>query len=245
MFYSFLRNNRVRRCWQPLTLALLLLAGCDKEPVGPTGPDPYIPPPPGTYLSFADFRALYTGSGDMTIPAGTKKILGVVISNSANEAVGNFRLQDESGAGLYLYTVPGSPVYPQGTILEIDAAGAGVFTLWNGDLELKNVPQSRVLIKSGTFSVTPREATVAQIIANRTAWSSSLVRIRNITSITQASSNSTGITYNITDATGTMTMFVRNVSGITVNTSGTTITGYVSIFNTATQVGIRSAADIQ
>lgn len=228
-------------------LAALFLAvqGCDKQPIGPTGPDPLPPPPPGTYIPISDFRALFTGPADLTIPAGTKKVLGVVISNSANEAAGNYRLQDDSGAGLYLYTVVGSPVYAQGTVLEIDAAGVGVFTLWNGDLELKNVPQAKVVIKPGTMTITPREATVAQIVTNRATWASSLVKIKNITSITQASSNSTGVTYNITDATGTMSMFVRNASGITVNTSATTITGYVSIYNTTTQIGIRTAADLQ
>lgn len=226
-------------------LAAAMLSSCDKQPVGPEGPDPFQPPPPGLYISIADFRALYSGSGDMTIPAGTKKVLGVVISNSTNEAAGNYRLQDDSGAGLYLYSVVGSPVYPLGTILEIDAAGAGVFTLWNNDLELKSVPQSKVVIKGGTIPITPREATVAEIITNRNTWASTLVKIRNITSITQASSNSTGVTYNITDATGTLSMFIRNVSGITVNTSATTVTGYVSIYNTTTQVGVRATSDIQ
>jgi len=229
----------------PVLLTALLFASCNKLPVGPDGPDPLPPPPPGTYIPITDFRALYSGSGDMTVPAGTKKVLGVVISNSANEAVGNFRLQDQSGGGLYLYTVVGSPVYALGTVLEIDAAGVGVFTLWNGDLELKSVPQSNVVIKAGTINITPRVATVAEIITNRSTWASSLVKINNVTSITQASSNSTGITYNITDATGTLSMFVRNVSGITVNTAGTSVTGYVSIYNSTTQIGIRNAGDIQ
>src|SRR5437870_739410 len=80
-------------------IALSVLSfSCDKKPIGPTGPDPIGPPAPGQYMSFTDFRALYTGSGDVTVPAGTKKIRGVVISNSANEAAGNFRLQDESGS---------------------------------------------------------------------------------------------------------------------------------------------------
>jgi hypothetical protein len=227
-----------------VTIAMTSLS-CDKQPVGPEGPDPVPPPPPGTYLPFNEFRALYSGTADMTVPAGTKKIRGVVISNSANEAVGNFRLQDESGAGIYLYTVVGSPIYAMGNVLEIDAAGSGVFTLWNGDLELKSVPQAKVILQGGTMAVTPRVATVAQVTSNRDAWASSLVKINNVTSITQGSSNSTGITYNITDATGTMSMFVRTASGITVNTSGTSVTGYVSIYNTTTQIGIRTAADIQ
>ncbi len=230
-----------------MAMATLMIAlpSCDREPIGPNGPDPLPPPPPGTYMPFSEFRALHTGGADVTVPAGTKKIRGVVISNSANEAAGNYRLQDESGAGVYFYSVVGSPIYAMGSVLEIDAAGSGVLTLYNGDLELKSVPQAKVIPVAGTITVTPRTATIAEIIANRDEWASSLVKINGITAITQANSNSTGITYNITDATGTMSMFIRNVSGITVNTNGTSITGYVSIFNSNTQIGIRTAADIQ
>lgn len=232
------------RTWALLVLVLIFVS-CDKQPIGPEGPDPYIPPPPGTYMKISELKALYPGTGDFTIPAGTKKVLGVVISNSGNEAAGNYRLQDENGGGLYLYTVVGSPVYPLGSILEVDAAGAGVFTIWNGDLELKNVPQAKVVLKSGTLAVIPRVATAAEIITNRTNWSSTLVKINNVTGITQASTNSAGITYNITDASGTVQMFVRTASNITVNTSARSVTGYVNIFNTTTQIGIRSAADLQ
>jgi Family of unknown function (DUF5689) len=223
----------------------VLSFSCDKQPIGPTGPDPVAPADPASYMSFKDFRNLHTGGADVSIPTGTKKIRGIVISNSTNEAAGNYRLQDESGAGLYLYSVIGSPIYPMGTVLEINPAGGGVLTLFNGDLELKNVPQTNVVSLAGTLTVTPRVATVADIITNKNTWASSLVKINNVTSIVQASSNATGVTYNITDATGTLSMFVRVVSGITVNTSGTSVTGYVSIFNTTTQVGIRTAADIQ
>lgn len=219
-----------------------LLLSCDKEPVGPEGPDPLGP---GDYMSFTEFRALYPGSGDYTIPTGTKRIRGVVISNNMNEASGVYRLQDESGAGIYLYTLPGSPVYQLGDVLDIIPSGGGKFTLYNGDLELMSVPIANISKVSGAIAITPRVATVADIIANRNNWSSTLVKINNVTSITQASSNSTGVTYTITDATGSLSMFVRNASGITVNTAGTSVTGYISIYLTSTQIGIRSAADIQ
>lgn len=228
-----------------LAAVSLLSVSCDKQPIGPTGPDPIPPADPASFMSLTDFKALYPGTGDFTIPAGTKKIRGIVISNSINEAAGNFRIQDENGGGLYLYTVVGSPVYSQGAVLEITPSGGGVMTTFNGDIELKSVPQANVVPVSGTINVTPRVATVTEIITNKNAWSSTLVKINNVTSIAQASSNSTGVTYNITDATGTLSMFVRNASGITVNTSGTSVTGYVSIFNTTTQIGIRSASDIQ
>ncbi|MBL7738518.1 MAG: hypothetical protein JNK14_04815 [Chitinophagaceae bacterium] len=240
-----LKNTRI---WQMALLVAAIPAvmiSCDKQPVGPTEPDPVPPPAPGTYMTFTDFRALHGGTGDVTVPAGTKKIRGVVISNSANEAAGNYRLQDESGSGLYLYSVVGSPIYSLGSVLEIDAAGAGILTLYNGDLELKSVPQAKVVPIAGSLTVSPRETTIAQIIANRSTWASSLVKVNNLTSIVQGTTNSTGTNYTVTDATGSLSLFVRTVSGITVNTAGTSITGYVSIFNSTTQIGIRSAADIQ
>jgi hypothetical protein len=129
--------------------------------------------------------------------------------------------------------------------LDINATGGGKFTLYNGDLELMSVPQTNIVSVSGALTITPRVATIAQILTNKNTWASSLVKINNVTSITQASSNTTGITYNVTDATGTLSMFVRNASGINVNVNGTSITGYVSIYNTTTQIGIRTAADIQ
>lgn len=223
-------------------LATVLFSSCDKQPVGPDGPDPLGP---GDYMTFADFRALYPGSGDFTIPTGTKRIRGVIISNNINEANGVYRLQDESGAGIYLYTVIGSPVYTMGSVLEIDATGGGKLTLYNGDLELMSVPQANIVVTSGAINVTPRVATISDILTNRNTWSSTLVKINNVQSISFSSSNPTGVTYKIKDATDSLTMFVRNSSNITVNTAGTSVTGYVSIYNSATQVGIRNAADIQ
>lgn len=238
--------NRILNKWMvriAIIMAISVAAiSCDKEPIGPVGPDPLGP---GDYMSFKDFRALYPGSGDYVIPTGTKHIRGIVLSNNTNEASGSYRLQDESGYGIYLYTVIGSPVYPMGTVLDINATGGGKFTLYNGDLELMSVPQANITQVSGTISVAPRVATVAEILANKNTWASTLVKINSVTSISQASSNSTGVTYNITDATGTLSMFVRTASGITVNTAGASVTGYISIYNTTTQIGIRTASDIQ
>ena len=239
-----LKRIKFRNVAMAFAVVSILVVSCDKVPVGPEAPDPLPPPAPGTYMSFKDFRALFTGT-DMTVPAGTKKIRGVVISNSTNEAAGNYRLQDESGSGIYLYSVVGSPVYSMGSVLEIDAAGSGQLILYNGDLELKSVPQAKVIPLAGTLTVSPRDATIAQIVTNKNLWASSLVKISNITSITTSSTNSTGTNYTITDATGTITLFVRTASGITVNASGKTLTGYVSIYNNTAELGIRTAADVQ
>lgn len=220
------------------------LGSCDKQPIGPTEADPIGPSDPTQFMTLTEFRSEFVAPPDITIPAGTKKIRGVVISNSANEAAGNYRLQDESGTGLYLYSVQGSPVYSMGSILEINPVG-GQLILYNGDQELKSVPQANVVPVSGAINITPRVATIAQINSNRLEWASSLVKINGITSIVQTGSNATGKTYTITDPTGSLTTFVRETSGITLNTSATSLTGYVSIFNSNTQVQIRTAADVQ
>lgn len=243
MYFVKLKNSQAAGIL--IAMVSILSFSCDKQPVGPTGPDPVGPPAPGQYISLTDFRALYPGSGNYTVPTGTKKFRAAVISNSANEAAGNFRLQDESGSGIRLYAAIGSPVYSLGSVLEVDPTGGGVLELYNGDLELKSVPQAKVVPLGGTITVTSRTATIAQVIANKDAWASSLVKISNLTSITQGSTNGTGTNYTLTDATGSVTMFVRTASGITVNTSGTTITGYVTIYNSSAELIIRTASDIQ
>jgi hypothetical protein len=232
-----------------LGLFLFLAFGCNKQPVGPTGADPVIPTAPSQLMSISGFRLLFPGSGTFVVPVGTKKIRGMVISNNTNEAAGNFRIQDESGAGIYLYMAVGSPVYPMGSVVEVNASGTGELILYNGDLELKSVAADKIVTVPLTLNITPRVATCAEVLANRNTWASSLVRINNLTRISQTASNTTGITYTLTDATGSLTMFVRTASGINVNTAGRSVTGYVSIYKTATQdatqIGIRSAADIQ
>lgn len=226
------------------TTIIFLSLYCNKSPIGPTKPDPLPAFDSTKYIPLSQFRTIYQGA-DIIVPAGTKKIRGVVISNSVNESSGNYRIEDESASGIILYAASGSPVYAQGTVLEINSAGVGILNLYNGDLELKSVPVANVTPLSGTLNITPRSTTIAQIIANKDTWASTLVQITGITSIAQGSTNSTGTNYTVTDATGSLTMFVRAASGISVNTSGTKITGFVSVFNSSAEIGIRSATDIQ
>lgn len=212
-------------------------SGSTTPPAGNVDPNP-------SRITLVAFRALQPGTADVTVPANTH-FTAKVVSNNTNEASGNYRLQDESGAGIILYTVVGSPVYPIGTVLNVNAGGGGVITLFNGDKELKTVPMDNITISTLAINLTPVVKTCAAIIAERNTISSTLVKINNLTSIVAGTSNATGTNYTVTDATGSLKMFVRAASGITVNAAGTSITGYVSIFNTDTQIGMRSASDIQ
>jgi hypothetical protein len=234
-----------------LACAALILCGlissCNKQPIGPSAPDPVSP---ASYMTIAELRALYSGTAEIVVPAGTKKFRGVVISNSANEAAGNFRLQDESGRGIYLYTLVGSPVYALGTVLDIDASKGGRLLLFNGDLELKNVPIASVVPVATTLTITPRIATAKTVVDSLQQWSSTLVTINHVTIAKSGAAGSTGQNYSITDATGAIVSFVRTASGIVLpEGTATSITGYISIYQPGTspavaQLTVRSAADV-
>src|SRR5918993_5568599 len=248
MMYMLKKILHKQTAVSAMLLVSLFFVSCDKQPVGPTEPDPANP---ASFMTIAEFRAIYPGSGDYAVPMGTKKIRGVVISNNANEAAGNYRVQDESGSGIYLYSKIGSPVYPLGTILEIDAAATaptvpnGVLTLFNGDLELKDVAITKVTVVPGTLIIVPRVTTAAELNLNKDTWASTLVRLNDVVITKEGSAGSTGQNYRITDATGSVVSFVRNTSGIVMPEGGaSSITGHLSIFNGTAQITIRSIDDV-
>src|SRR5688572_9884842 len=89
------RNNKAIA----LLSFVVVAAACNKQPVGPTGADPYNA---DNFTTIAYLRSLYNGS-DAGIPANTRLIRGTVVSNYKNEAAGNFRIQDASGRGINMF----------------------------------------------------------------------------------------------------------------------------------------------
>ena len=110
---------------------------------------------------------------------------------------------------------------------------------------MSQVSQTNVTVAGSVTLPAIPVFTIAQIIAQRNILASSLVKIVGVTSIVGAAPGTTGTNYTVTDATGNLVIFVRNSSGIVVNTAGTSVTGYVGLFNAVTQIGIRTASDIQ
>lgn len=189
------------------------------------------------YITIAQLRAMGTGS---TIPANTG-IKGTIVSNRLNEATGNYRLQDGSGAGIQLRFPLFNPNYNLGDSVFVEVSGLTI-DVFNGDMQVNNVSNTT---KVATANVTPRVATIAEINANFNAWASTVVKINNVT-ITAGTTNATGKNYTITDATGNIATFVRNTLGYTPPTGAvTSVTGYVSIFNGVPQLTLRVPADVQ
>lgn len=178
-------------------------------------------------------------TGDSTIPAGVW-IEGTIVSSTTNEAAGNYRLQD-GNAGIQLRFASGS--YPNpgalGDKLKVYVGGYKL-SIFSGGLQINGVD---TYTSSGTGTITPRATTVADIVANARAWESTVVTLNNVT-ITGSGTN-----YTIKDASGEIVSFVRTTSGITMPTAATSITGYVSVFQSGTSAAItqlilRSASDI-
>ncbi|HTG55734.1 MAG TPA: DUF5689 domain-containing protein, partial [Niabella sp.] len=193
--------------------------------------------------SIAELKAYATG--DSSIPLGVS-IKGVVISNTKNEAAGNYRLQDASGGIQLRFTQDANPAAIAGDSLTVTVGGLSLST-YSGGLQINEV---NVVTKSGTGIVTPRSVTIADIKASQRAWESTLVTINDI-SITAGNSNNIGANFIISDATGELTTFVRNTAGITMPAAATSITGYVSLFLSTnagapleTQLTLRDSNDI-
>jgi hypothetical protein len=191
------------------------------------------------YMTIAQIRALGAGA---TIPANTG-IRGVIVSNSANEAALNYRIQNNNGSGIQI-RIPlfnPTPAYALNDSIAVEVSGLTV-DLFNGDMQITNIANTA---KLGTNTVTPRVATIAQITANANTWASTVVKINNAT-ITASTTNATGKNYTITDASGNIVTFIRNTLGYTPPIGAVaSITGYVSLFNGTPQLTLRVPADVQ
>ncbi|MFV0605929.1 MAG: DUF5689 domain-containing protein [Niabella sp.] len=198
--------------------------------------------PVGTTKTIAEVLAYATG--DSTIPAGVW-IEGVVVSNTSNEASGNYRLQDGT-SGIQIRFASGSnPTSGAlGEKLKVYVGGYR-FSIFSGGLQI-NGPD--VSSNVGTGTVTARVATIADIIANMRAWESTVVKINTVT-LTETSSNATGKTYTVKDATGELSTFIRNSSGIIAYDSANSVTAYVSVYQptggaAGPQITLRTQDDI-
>ena len=110
--------------------------------------------------TIAELKAYATG--DSSIPAGMY-IKGVVVSDIKNETAGNYRLQDATGGIQVRFA--GSNVNPNASVgdsLTVTVGGLSL-SLFNGGLQVNGAGAAA---KSGTGTIIPRTATIAEIVAN-------------------------------------------------------------------------------
>lgn len=163
-----------------------------------------------------DIRSQYTNA---LVTLGSQKIRGVVISDraAANLVTQNLVIQDSLGYGITVRFTTNHAVN-LGDKVEINLSG-GSLDQFNGLLQVSGLATTTVTTVSSGNSVTPRVATIAQILANAETWESTLVRVNGAT--ISGTTYGTGTTIN--DGSGTIALYTRTgatFSGSAI-TSGT------------------------
>ena len=199
---------------------------------------------PTTPMTIADVRALFA-SGTTTVPAATS-IGGIVISDRSTQNITgrNVVVQQTNGSGIVVRFDANNTVLNLGDSVTIDVSNA-TLSEFRGLLQISNVPNANATVVNTGNSITPRVATVSDILTNAETWESTLVTINAATIAGGAGTYSGGTT--VTDATGSIDMFTRSgatFSGDPLPTGNVNITAIVSEYDTH-QINIRNTADVQ
>lgn len=210
-------------------------------------------------INIADVRNLYSGS---TINVnGSYFIQGVVTSDRTTSNINgrNLYIQDNTGAICVRFAA--NHTFNVGDSLYIDISGQSLGE-FSGLLQLgtstPNVPVANAVVLATGKSVTPQVVTVAQILANMAAndsWESSLLKITGATISSSTGTTTYSGSIQITDGTGTMTLYTASgatFASSTFTTGTVSITGNLTDYNgtvtapnTNAQIQLRSTADVQ
>lgn len=194
----------------------------------------------GELTSINAIKQLYTGS-TMTLPAGSIK--GVIISDfESNSVTGkNMYIQDATGGITIRFTA--THFFALGSEITLDITG-GQLGEFNGLLQIDGLTTGAGSVSGNPGDVTPRIATVNEILTNAQAWESTLVKINNAT-LTPDSTYYNG-TVVVSDGTGSMVLFTRTqayFSHTAVPTGEVSITAILSE-NFAPQLVMRNLSDV-
>lgn len=233
-----------QRSNQLLFLVLsVLLSGfstaCNKQPIGPAGPDP------AQLMNTASVRSLFTGS--VINAPNNRKITGIVISDKSTGNLNgqNIYLQQGNGLAGICVRFTAAHSFNLGDSIDVEISGQEI-SEYRGLLQVNNVPLSYASLVASGKSIAPRVATIADINANYEAWESTLVQITGITSMTGGTAGTWSGSVTVNDPTGNLIVYTSSFAGFAsavYPTNAQRITGYLSPFNTTKQLAIRSAAD--
>jgi hypothetical protein len=187
----------------------------------------------------SSLRQLFA-QGTTTVPGGT--LTGTVISdyNSLSVTGRNLYLQDATGGIVLRYTA--NHTFNLGDQISVDVSG-GTMGEFNGLLQIDGLDNGATSVVSHTGDVTPRNATVLEVLNNAQAWESTLVKISKAV-LTDNTIYSGSVT--VTDKTGSMVLFTRSQSTFAneaLPTDTVSVTAILSDFN-APQLIIRNSSDV-
>ncbi len=203
--------------------------------------DANTPPADAVFKTIKDIRALYKGSN---IKLGAYKISGLVISDAASKNIssGAAVLQD-GDAGISVY-FGGAVTYAMGDSIVLDITGDSLLN-YKGSLEIKTVYGAAKPTPVATGSVvTPKEMTVQQLNENLADIEYTVVKIK---SAAASGGNTYSGNINLTDASGSITMYTSPAAlfaNAAVPAGSNDWVGYGSFFGTTKQFQIRNTSDV-
>lgn len=197
-----------------------------------------------TVMSIDSVRLAYTGT-TTTAPSG-KKIRGIVTSDYTNSNLVSQNLTIQDATGAIVVRFGSSHSFTLGTEIEVNISGQEL-SEFNGWLQVNNVPLGNATAV-GNGTVTPRTATIAQVLANYDAWESQVIKI---TGVTISGTGTYSGSQTLSDGSGTITMFTRtgaSFSSQSYPTGTVSVTGILSEYSPSTftpQIIIRNTSDVQ
>ncbi len=193
----------------------------------------------GNPITISALRAAFTGS-PVLAPRGV--VTGIVISDKNNGNFDGRNLVVQDATGGMTFRLDAAHNANVGDEIQI-AVGTDSIKLFNGLVQTYASAGTINLLSMGN-TVTPRIATIADIIANASAWQSTLVEVQN-------ASLSGGSTFNgsrtLNDGSGTTTVYTRssaNFASAAVPTGNLAfVRGVLSEFN-GLQILMRDITDV-
>lgn len=206
---------------------------CDGSTPGPVDVTP---------ITMDSLRKMYQGS-DVVLPA--IKVSGIVISDIDNKNISHRNVVVQGGnddLGIVLFYTQGTD-YKLGDSLEVVLTGA-VLKEFQNKLEVDGVEIAKTVVHAQNRNISPTVVTIAEIVADRKKYESTLVKIMNASFQAGAPTyNGSNGSLNISDGTGT----IMHYSALNTTFKDyplpaspvQSVTGFVDIHNQNVQIRIR------
>ncbi|HEK22393.1 MAG TPA: hypothetical protein ENO28_18270 [Bacteroidetes bacterium] len=233
-----MKNKRTFKQIALLFMVLISVIACKKDKNEPT-------PPPAEVkaMTITELKALSTAAS-VKVP-DLKKIKGIVISDAAGKNIDSktIVLQEATGKPGIIITLDAANTFAAGDELEVTVSNQTLAQV-NGEVVLQNVPVANVK-KTGTGTVNPAETTISAILAAKSTFDGTLVKIA-ATELSGGNGKYTG-TLTIKDASGTVSSNVQPAASFSETdypASVSVITGIVRVNTDQTRIDIRKTDDV-
>ncbi|HEK22189.1 DUF5689 domain-containing protein [Mucilaginibacter sp.] len=215
------------------------MAACKKDK---TNPEP-TPPAEVKSMTFAEVKALSTGAS-VKVP-DAKKIKGIVISDASAKNIDSKTviLQEASDKPGIVVTFDAAQTFAVNDEVEVTISNQTIAQV-DGEVVLQNVPAANAK-KTGTGTITAKETTIANVLANKAALNGTLVKI-GATELTGGNGKFAGA-LNVKDASGELTTQVLTgaaFAGENLPASVSVLTGIVRISGSNVRIDIRKVNDV-